>query len=304
MLPEARPGDARWRIGLAITIGVLAALTSLGLFGAVAALTIVLAVIAIRPTWRAWSAWWRSPQRHSSPVHQELQEGATGDEAEVGDMAVTTAQWQAPPPPLPLVRAGQQRAVATLLAGRWVAGEIDLAATVRALASRRPLSTLPRRPRWSTNQGMQLHVDSRPAIEPFSDDVDVLRQALAAIAAPHAVVMLGFDGDPRVITRPRRLVWPQGRLALADRLPPPGTPVLVVTDLGIAVPRSGSPPEPEAFLEHHRLLVRASCTVHYLVPYPSERWPLPLRELPILYWNDDLGPAEVLTGIRRRARAS
>jgi hypothetical protein len=94
-----------------------------------------------------------------------------------------------------------------------------------------------------------------------------------------------------------------GRRPLAEALPPPGTPVLVVTDLGIAAPRSGSPPEPADLLDHHRQLVQASCGVHYLVPYPPERWPARLRALPILHWSDDLGPGEVLAGIRRRARA-
>ena len=82
----------------------------------------------------------------------------------------------------------------------------------------------------------------------------------------------------------------------------PDETVLVVTDLGIAIPRSASPPEPEAFVDHQRQLAQAGCPVHYLVPYPPERWPSPLRGLPILYWSDDLGPGDVLAGIRRRTR--
>jgi hypothetical protein len=105
---------------------------------------------------------------------------------------------------------------------------------------------------------------------------------------------------------------------LASRLPAPGTPVLVITDLGITVPRSvpvrvvvttdpqitGPLREPQSFLEHHDTLVQAGCDVHYLVPYPPDRWPPALADLPVVHWSDDLGVSAVLACIRRRRHAA
>lgn len=307
LLPEPGRWERVWWITVAILVTVLSLLWATGRFGGGAWLVTVVALLTARPLWwhagRNWSAWWSSAQRHSSASYEDLQNGGGGGEPEGDSVTLTRTRWQPPPPGVPLVRASQQRAVAALLAGRLVPGKIDVLATVREMASRRPLTRIPRRPRWSTSQGLHLHVDIGPAFEPFRNDVDQLRAALVAIASTHAIVELGFDGDPGLITWPRRIVGRRGRLELADRLPPSGTRVLVVTDLGIAVPRSGSPPEPDHFLDHHRLLSQAGCRVHYLVPYPPERWPPRLTELPILYWSDDLGAVEVLAGIRRRTRA-
>jgi hypothetical protein len=308
-LPPLEAADRNWWLSVAGLALLASALLVTGRFGLLPWLVVVLALAGARPlarlAERGWSAWWHSPQRHSSVAHESLQDGAPGrSRLDTGEVSLTRARWQPPTPGAPLVPSRQQRTVATLLAGRWVAGEIDLPATVREVASRRPLAVVPQRPRWSTNQGMQLHVDVGPALEPFRHDIDQLRRSLVAVASPHAVVELGFHGDPGVITWPRRLVGPHRGLALAERLPPAGTPVLVVTDLGIAVPRSGLPPEPEDFLEHHRLLGQAGCSVHYLVPYPPERWAPALQALPALYWADGLGATDVLAGIRRRARTA
>jgi hypothetical protein len=301
--------DRRTRTVVAGLVLVLSALRATGRFGLVPWLVAVLALLAARPGWgvveRGWSAWRESSQRLSFADHDALQDGAAARQPlEAGEVTLTRARWQPPAPGRPLVAPRQQRSVATLLAGRPTPGEMDLAATVRAVASRRPLGEVPLRLRWSTNRGMHLHVDVGPALEPFRHDVEELRASLVAVASPHAVIELGFTGDPRVITWPRRVVGHHQGLALAERLPSAGTPVLVVTDLGIAVPRSGSPPEPDYFLRHHRLLRQAGCRVRYLVPYPPERWPARLSELPVVYWRDDLGATDVLTALRRRPRAT
>jgi hypothetical protein len=269
-------------------------------------LVVIAALIVIRPLWwygvRSGSAWWYSTRRHSVAEYEDLHHGTETGDVAPDERALTSARWQPPPPPTPLTDPDQARAVAALLAGRPGPGDIDILATINAKAARRPLTTVPRRRRWNTSQGMHLHIDTGPALEPYRHDIDRLRNALVAIASTHAVIELGFDGDPRAITHPRRVVGRRGCLPLADRLPPPETPVLVVTDLGIAVPHTGSPPAPIAFLDHYHLLTQAGCAVHYLVPYPRDRWPPALRDLPILYWEDGLGATTVLAGLRRRAR--
>ncbi|HET6949320.1 MAG TPA: hypothetical protein VFI47_03035 [Acidimicrobiales bacterium] len=304
LLGEQAPRERAWWTTVGALVVVLALLRATGRIGGSGWLVVAVGLVAARPLLNDWSMWWHSAQRHSSAEHEDPQSGAGGDEPDRGGVALNRVRWQPPPPGVPLVRKGQQRAIATLLAGRPVPGDVDLVATVRQLATRRPLTAIPRRPRWSTSRGVHLHVDRGPALEPFRYDVAQLRRSLASIASPHAVVELGFDGDPAAVTWPRRIVGPGGRAPLASRLPPPGTPVLVLTDLGISVPRTGTPPEAHDFLDHHRLLTGAGCSVHYLVPYPPERWPETLWPLPILYWSDDLGAVEVLAGIRRRLQAT
>lgn len=304
---EPGPRAAAWWGAVSLLVLLTTVLWTTGALSGGAWLVTVAVAVAARPAWRSaihtWAAWWLSAQRRSSVTYDDPGHRGGPDEPDAPALALDSARWEQPPPGQPLMDGSQQRAVATLLAGCRVPGEIDLVATVRELASRRPLVTFPRRPRWSTSLGMHLHVDTGPALEPFRDDIDHLREALIEVVSTYAVVELGFDGDPCVMTGPRRIVGDAGRLELADRPPLPGTPVLVVTDLGVAVPRTGFPPTPANFLAHHRLLTQAGCTVHYLVPYPAERWPPRLRGLPIVHWSDDLGVGEVLADIRRRVRA-
>jgi hypothetical protein len=302
---EPPPWDRAWWVAVGAVAVLLAGLGALGRIEGVVWLLLVAALVAARPLAerlvRGWWRWWRSSNRHASPEGDEPAEGAEG--AAIGTpVMLARAGWHTPPAGPSLVEPSQQRAVATLLAGRPVPGEIDLTATVAHVAARRPLTDVPRQPRWSTSLGVHLHVDVGPALEPFRSDVRRLRRSLVAIASTHGVVELGFDSDPQAFTRPRRIVGPDGPAPLKDRLPPPGTPVLVVTDLGIAVPRSGIPAVPAAFREHHRLVTRAGCPVQYLVPYPPARWPAALHGLPVLHWSDGLGVAEVLAALRRRGR--
>jgi hypothetical protein len=301
--------DLRPWVGGAVVLAVAACVAATGRVVIGGGLLVIgVAALSGSPRWRAWR---RSVQRHSSR-HDGLGAGADagtgGAGAGIGAggtpspaLTLERSEWRPPLPSAPLLRDGQRRAVATLLAGRDAPGEIDLVATIRAVAARRPLTTVPRRRRWRTSQGMHLHIDNGPALEPFRSDVEDLRRALVSVAAAHAITEYGFVGDPRWITRPARVLGSRRRVALAARLPPPGTPVLVVTDLGIAVPRSGMLPEPEAFLDHHRRLREAGCHVHYLVPYPADRWPV--DDLPVLHWTDDLGATDVLARLRREKRS-
>jgi len=294
--------ERRWWEAVVVVVLLLAGLWATGVVQGWSWLVVVVVLITIRPALGGLAMWWRSAQHYSLAERAGGGLGTTGDGLEVVPLDRTS--WQPPPESPPLVRPGQQRAVAMLLAGRSVPGPIDLDATVRKVAARRPLTSVPQRPRWSTNRGLLVQVDKGSALEPFRDDIAQLHRALVAVASRHAVDEIGFDGDPRWITWPRRVAGAGRRLPLASRLPAPGAPVLVITDLGITVPRSGLVHEPHAFLEHHDALVQAGCAVHYLVPYPPDRWPPALADLPIVHWSDDLGVSAVLACIRRRRPAA
>jgi hypothetical protein len=294
--------ERTWWVAVVVVVLLLVGLWATGVMHGRSWLAVVVVLITIRPALGGLAMWWRSAQHYSLAERAGGGLGAAGDELEV--VPLDHASWQPPPESQPLVRPGQQRAVAMLLAGRSAPGPIDLVTTVRKVAARQPLTAVPRHPGWSTNLGLLLHVDRGPALEPFRDDIAQLRRALIAVASRHAVDEIGFDGDPRWITWPRRVAGPGRPLPLASRLPAPGTPVLAITDLGITVPRSGLVREPHAFLEHHDTLVQAGCDVQYLVPYPPDRWPPALADLPIVHWSDDLGVSAVLACIRRRRHAA
>jgi hypothetical protein len=293
---QARWERAWWTTVVALVV-LLLGLRVTGRIGGVAWLVLAVVLVVIRPVLSSYAMWWRSARRYSV-AERDGDRATASDELEM--VPLDRARWRPPPEGAPLGRPGQQRAVATLLAGRSVPGEVDLATMVGKIASRQPLTSVPRHRRWSTNLGVQLQVDRRAALEPFRGDIVRLRRALAAVASQQALDEVGFEGDPRRITWPRRLLGGAPSIRIEARLPAPGTPVLVVTDLGIAVPRTGPVGGPAPFLEHYEVLSQAGADVHYLVPYPPDRWPPMLAGLPLVYWSDHLGASQVLARIRRR----
>ena len=193
------------------------------------------------------------------------------------------------------------------VAGRQVPGAIDTIATVRLAARRTGSTRVLRHGRSSVARGLQLHVQQSSAFVPFLGDVAGLRAACRAVISSGSFDEVSFDRDPRHIVGPLRRV----RRLSAGRHPvpveavvpkPPGT-VVCVTDFGIGRNRDGSSPSPPmAWLEHHDTMVSVGARVVYLVPYPVDRWPRELRELPAVFWTDGLRSGDTLAAMRRRPR--
>jgi hypothetical protein len=174
--------------------------------------------------------------------------------------------------------------LAAAVATRQPDGPIDLPRLVRDVANREWPATLPREVRYAP-RGAQLLVDFGEAMLPYAADQRGVAAQLRRLLGTDRVTTLHFAGSPLqgVGTGPSDTWRPYGD----EHLPPPGTPVLALTDLGIARPpmtRSyGGVRDWRRFAE--RLAAHGSRVVA-LVPYPERRWPRSLRPLVrIIQWD-------------------
>lgn len=214
-------------------------------------------------------------------------------------LGTTTQEQNLKVPPLPL-SAGDTEVVplpfSPLFAPQWTRailsatlatnggdGSLDVEQLVEQLARREPIDHLPRMPAPTLRRGVQLLVDSSEGMAPFARDQAYLQDEIMNVVGADHVTALRFVGCPSrgVGSGPRRR-WP----AYYDP-PPPGTVVLLLTDLGI-----GRPPlatdyatttEWEAFAVQVK---RARCPVVALVPYAPARYPLALSYMmTIIQWD-------------------
>jgi len=121
-----------------------------------------------------------------------------------------------------------QRAIITKLASVTVPlGEPDLERVVDRIASGQALLTIPRRGIPTTAKGLQMLIDQGDSLEPFRLDVAELVRAFQRTVGPARVAVQSFRGLPE---------WGCAiGIEWADyRLPPAGTSVVVVSDLGLA----------------------------------------------------------------------
>ncbi|MFF7246173.1 hypothetical protein ACFZBU_19945 [Embleya sp. NPDC008237] len=173
---------------------------------------------------------------------------------------------------------------------------LDERALTRAMAACSPVRGLPFRIRPSTRLGMQLVLDGGESMLPFRADQQWLRELADAVVGRGRVEVLRFRGTPgrgvRVVGRRR------GRVAY--RPPAAGTPVVVVSDLGLRrLPFSGSSAagvgEWRDWLDAVR---RAGCPVVCLTPYEAWAHPWTLRRRVALV------PLDRRTSIRAARRES
>jgi hypothetical protein len=162
-------------------------------------------------------------------------------------------------------------------------GPENLEMLVHLLASRQFPLELPRRQRPSLLRGAQLLVDVGRSMTPFRHDTAVLADVVFGTVGRTNVRRMVFADSPlRGMGTGARWTWTSGYVA-----PDVGTPVLVVTDLGI-----GGPADHHARSRAHewitlaeRLRRRGSPLVA-LVPYPPHRWPDALvGQLAIVTWD-------------------
>jgi hypothetical protein len=157
--------------------------------------------------------------------------------------------------------------------------ELDVPAAVATLAAGEPLDDPPRLPRRSATFGAQLLVDGGAGMEPFRRDAAEVVRALRRIAGRAKVRTLHFEGTLRdgvgeAPTAPR----------IAYAPPESGTPVLMLSDLGLAP--TGGGPDVDEWLELARRLARRGSRLVAFVPYPAQRWPARLaREVALVQWD-------------------
>jgi hypothetical protein len=205
--------------------------------------------------------------------------------------------------PLPKGEAAALPPIEPLFLPRWIRGIVaaalsaelpdgppDVERAVDAAARLEPITDVPRRPLRTLRLGVQLLVDRSSRMTPFARDQSWLELTLHRILGENRVEVLSFTTTP---------LEPDGG---TYRRPPPGTPVLLLTDLGIGRPLLDPGwTEPDEWLRFARAVRRADCRLTAFVPYPPARWPAQLaRELTIIRWDRSTSAAT----IRGRARSA
>ncbi len=201
--------------------------------------------------------------------------------------------------------------LSALLATARRDGEVDLPVLIDRVVKGEALTGVPRRARPTLASGVQILVDRSEVMSPFHGDVSRLVRQIASLTGADGVDEVLFDGCPtRGAARPGEEDWRQysqhgAAIGDDDRplIPPPGTRILCLTDLGIGQPAGAaapaSPTEWLQFAEHAR---QARCPVVCLVPYDPIRWPPALaRRLTIVQWDRASTPASIARAVRRRA---
>jgi hypothetical protein len=209
------------------------------------------------------------------------------------DMGVTTRGTL--PPPIPLFRPPRGRAIlSTTLATVVNEGDIDLERVVDSLAEGQMLSSLPRLPSLTLRRGVELLIDRSAGIDPFRADIDGLVQSLDDILSDDRLEVARFAGCPsRGVGSGPRATWKPWTGTH------PGTPVVVVTDLGIGGPAADRDRATTSeWLKFARRVRESGCELIALVPYEAGRWPPVLsRAMTVIHWSERTSVGSV-----RRAR--
>lgn len=181
----------------------------------------------------------------------------------------TAAHTGRPPLRQPLLAPRSTSAIVQAAVSRWESdGDVDIPRAVARLARGLPLSSLPRRPAPTLRFGVQVLVDRGLGMQPFHRDQDELVARIRKTVGQDTTEVRYFEDSPLNGTGPAdHWAWHP------YTLPPSGTRVLVLTDLGL-----GGPPRPqqagrqgwERFFDR---LTRAHCAPVVLLPYPRRRWP-------------------------------
>lgn len=196
----------------------------------------------------------------------------------------TEAQVRVRPPLAPLWHPQTARAlISTAMATPRGEGAVDIQEILDQVARLRPLTTLPRLTLSTLRFGVQLLVDRGAGTWPFYRDQESLRRQIQMVVGRDRVETLFFADLPL------GGIGPGSRRTWRRRYTPPaaGTPVVLLTDLGIAGRRAFGVGAAAADWSVFADRVRdAGCPLLALVPYGPARWPAGLQQcMTILSWD-------------------
>ncbi len=206
--------------------------------------------------------------------------------------------WSPPePPPLapwrrlwPFLRA----ALGTLRYSH----QVDVERLVNRLASGRLVTAIPMRAKLGWAPRAQLIVDLSLSLYPFWEDIHRLVGQLHKLRGKAGLEVILFEAGPSH----RYLPWEEGRRDhyRTYRLPEAGTPVLVLSDLGLLDRRSGP------WLAFGQRLQRAGVRPVGLLPLAERHWSQALCRYftPFVWDHDQRYPAHRHALRRRRSPAS
>ncbi|CAN92438.1 hypothetical protein predicted by Glimmer/Critica [Sorangium cellulosum So ce56] len=168
-------------------------------------------------------------------------------------------------------------------------GGVNVPRLVRSLCEMREVRRLPRMLQATLRRGAQVLLDRHPSMMAFYSDQSALRHPIEGFGGRERTTILRCDGFP-----PRQV----SDLSVArwrDYQPPtPGTPVLVLSDLGMT--RGVFPLTPQAEAEWDAFLeplLSGGSTVCALVPCPPDRYPRFVRErVRLVLWDLSTRPSD------------
>jgi hypothetical protein len=195
----------------------------------------------------------------------------------------------------PLLRPTSTRAILSAILSSDIPRGIDVDRAVARIAGREPLDRVPVRTVRSVRRGAQILLDKSGGMTPFFHDQSVLTDAIVRVLGRQAVSVASFIGAPqRGLLRGMRRARPY-------QTPPRSTPILLLTDFGIADAHGSDGSTIDEWLGFVHVARRAGCPLFALVPYPPKRWPRELHiDMTMLWWDRTLTAA--IAGRRRRAR--
>ena len=187
------------------------------------------------------------------------------------------------PPVAPLFVPNWTRAIlSSALSTNGEDGPLDLDRIIEALGRAEIPARLPRRPRPTTRRGVQLLIDKSDAMTPFASDQNSIHKATRLAIGSDNVKVLRFVGCPSRGVRASALEeWK------TYGPPPPGTPVLLLTDLGVGRPMfSTERADIDEWLGFAAQVRRAGCPLLAFIPYAPRRWPRALRRvMTLVQWD-------------------
>lgn len=231
------------------------------------------------------------PAAAAEPISDAIPVELTSEETETG-------KWISDVKPLPTARADDDSYVIPelepLLLPQWTRGILsaslatrtedgmpDIESITETLAKGEILRELPRHSSPTLRRGLQLLIDKSQAMTPFARDQNSLQKEIVQLAGLDRVEIMRFAASPLRGAGNARKPWPEYRPPL------PGTPVVLVTDLGICQPMFADDwASPAEWLSFCQLAHQAGCPLIAFVPYQPSRWPPELTQaMTIIQWD-------------------
>ncbi len=199
-----------------------------------------------------------------------------------------------PIPVAPIFAIGRARSIlAASVSMRSADGPIAIRKLVEMLSRLEPVREMPRRPMATLRRGVQLLVDRWGGMEPYAQDVATVVDMIERVVGSPRTQVLWCSGAPL-----REVTTMSGALE-SWRPPARGTPVVIVSDLGIGgnLRTTGRTPVRE-WITLARRARGVGCPVIALVPFGEERWhPELVRAITHIHWDHRMTAGDVRRAI-------
>jgi hypothetical protein len=211
-------------------------------------------------------------------------------------LAPDSAPAELPRPKVePLFAPEQQRSTLLALVSRLIESrEVDVARAAQRIANLETLTQLPFRKRTSVRRGVQVVLDVSPRMQPFVDDEVQLVASLLRLLPTDVVQVARCYGAPPD--------GPKSQSRYGEyRKPPPGTPVLLVSDVGeggaIFAPLNA---EADDWIGFAQRLSTYGCQLIILAPVSPEQISATIRQhLVVVPWDRSRTGHDLLSRLRQ-----